>query len=159
MMTKAMFLRGLSVDWAGLWARCEAALTLSCDSALLLVLSAFVNAFLLLLRSQRTESAKPSDYSLLAPAGLLFTSPCFLLAPQRNQVTVNNNTGKVPEGLVSMAAWAEPAHPRAPQGTVSPRGPLSMAPVCHLVFLVSPIPRLGASRLHTEQVHFCPIRR
>lgn len=72
-------------------------------------------------RSQRTESAQPSDYSLPgSPLGSCSPLHASFWRPRRNEVTVNTNTGKVPEGLVSMAAWAEPAHPRAPQGTVSP---------------------------------------
>lgn len=134
-MNKAAFLRGPTVHLAILWARCDVTLTVTCYSALLLVLSTFVNVFSCYCCYLREESTKPSDYFLPAPAGLLFSSPRLLLAPQRKQVTVNNTTGKVPEGFVSMAAWAQPAHPRAPQGTVSSRGPLSMALVCHLVFV------------------------
>lgn len=68
-----------------------------------------------------------------------------------------------------MAAWAEPAHPQAPQGTLSSRGPLSMAPVCRLVFVSlrqfvvcryrRRRCRLWAGRLHTEPVRFCLIKR
>ncbi|KAJ4935461.1 hypothetical protein JOQ06_016994 [Pogonophryne albipinna] len=70
-----------------------------------------------------------------------------------------------PTGSVSMAAWAETPHPRAPRGSVSSHGPLSMALVRHLVFvyktntaenfeeLVSE--RRAAPHSHRSPVCFC----
>lgn len=78
-------------------------------------------------------------------------SPRFLLASQgETSHNNNNNRETVPEGPVSMAAWAEPAPPRGPlRETVSSRGPLSLslrhaaAAVSRMVFLPNQAPITG----------------
>ncbi|KAF3847672.1 hypothetical protein F7725_020700, partial [Dissostichus mawsoni] len=70
-----------------------------------------------------------------------------------------------PTGSVSMAAWAESPHPRAPRGSVSSHGPLSMALLCQVILaqlrrtaenfeeLVSE--RRAALHSHRSPVCFC----
>lgn len=45
------------------------------------------------------KNTEPPNYFLLAPAGLPLSSPHFLLASQRKQVSVNNKTGRYLEAL------------------------------------------------------------
>lgn len=76
------------MDRAVPWARCEATLTVSCDSALLLVLSAFVNVSMLLLRDLR-EQNQPN------PPIILF------LAPRWAPVLLSMLPSGVPGGMKS----------------------------------------------------------